>query len=164
MGKIIEKTIRACTVLATTTSQELRFFQAPKPGKILGVRWQITGRTANVLSKWSTVHYDVHIAEDGAPATQLAPVQTASGNPYNLLLAGIEEKSMGSGVLSTVFDEKGHSSYPTQQFIMKIDKTEGTCRTSRKVKTGDALVMAVRSDTLLGVELRIILTTWYEQS
>lgn len=123
-------------------------FTAPKAGIIFGVRWKIHVSQNSHLSGTTKTEWIIHTNQANTPTFLLEPL---TGN-QDLLTNGNEKDVMANGLLGTYYEELITTSLH-EQYIYHEAEESGSNKTARKVKKGDTLSVATRSNALLNTTL-----------
>lgn len=134
------------TITGVSNSTTLDTFNYP--GTIVGLRWEMQAKLSNVLSENGILQWCLSIVKDG----QASPEIAGMGGNKDLLSKGSPKDLFASGFLLTQKDDVVHPDADSDRLRL-WPRIEGKVKTSRKVQSGDKLVLTTIGNAVLGQSL-----------
>lgn len=126
----IDKILKNVTTLASSDNRVVTLMTATFPGTVVGLRWEggLTSTSTGNTDSMNQVMWAIVVVPDGTAVSDLAfSASNAAGNTYQP-----EQNVLATGVCGISFE-------------MGFTPCEGSTKTMRKLKAGDAVVLLTQS-------------------
>ncbi len=129
-----------------------------RPGTMFGLRYTMDFHLTSTLSQIGLIRWSIYVKKKDQTDLILEPVGTnevqnhlVNGNPRAVLASG-----QAQVIDNTVRDVK-EIGIQRQQIVARV---QGSIKTSRKMQTGDELILVLIGNAVLGIQLHGLFTYW----